>query len=160
MGIYFNPGNGSFKQAVRSQIYVDKTGLLEVLNKRILSEAKCVAISHARRFGKSQAAGMIDAYYSKGSDSRELFSKFEIAKEADFEEHLNKYNVIHLDISSFTDFYKENLVEKITETLYEEFAEECPAVDYSKSIQSVLSHIYKDTGAAFIIIIDEWDCVV
>ena len=160
MGIYFNPGNGSFRQAVRSEIYVDKTGLLEVLNKRIFSESKCVALSHARRFGKSQAAGMIDAYYSKGSDSKELFSGFEIAGKPDFEEHLNKYNVIHLDISSFTDSYRNDLVEKITETLYEEFAEECPEVDYSKPIQTVLSHIYKNTKAAFIIIIDEWDCVV
>ena len=102
MGIYFNPGNESFCQAVRSRIYIDKTGLLDELNQMIGTEEKCVAISHARRFGKSQAAGMIDAYYSAGSDSRELFAPYEIAEKNDFEKYLNKYNVIHLDISSFT----------------------------------------------------------
>ena len=106
MGTYFNPNNESFRQATRSRIYIDKTGLIEELNQRLNSEEKCIALSHARRFGKSQAAGMIDAYYSLGSDSMELFSKYEIAKEKDFKEHLNKYNVIHLDISSFTYCYK------------------------------------------------------
>ena len=64
MGVYFNPGNESFKQARNSMIYVDKTCLLEYLNLKISTENKCLAVSHARRFGKSHAAGMIDAYYS------------------------------------------------------------------------------------------------
>ena len=60
MGIYFNPDNGSYKQERNSQIFVDKTGLINYLNKRISTEEKCIALSHARRFGKSHAAGMID----------------------------------------------------------------------------------------------------
>ena len=101
MGTYFNPDNGSFKQAVRSFIYVDKTELICHTNRVLGTEYKCIALSHARRFGKSQAAGMLDAYYSLGSDSRELFAPFRIAEDRDFVKHLNKYNVIHLDISSF-----------------------------------------------------------
>ena len=62
MGIYFNPNNESYKRARNSQIYVDKTGLIEYLNKRLSTEENCIALSHARRFGKSQAAGMIDAF--------------------------------------------------------------------------------------------------
>ena len=50
MGIYFNPGNESFRQAVSSRIYIDKTGLLEELNIRLGAEDKCIAVSHARRF--------------------------------------------------------------------------------------------------------------
>ena len=73
MGIYFNPGNGSFTEDKNSQIYVDKTELLKFLNKRLKTNGKCIAVSHARRFGKSHAAGMIDAYYSLGSDSSKLF---------------------------------------------------------------------------------------
>ena len=73
MGIYFNPGNGSFLRARNSQIFVDKTGLIEYLNKRLCTEENCIAVSHARRFGKSHAAGMIDAYYSLGSESSCLF---------------------------------------------------------------------------------------
>ena len=66
MGVYFNPSNGSFTRARNSQIFVDKTGLIDYLNKRLSTEENCIALSHARRFGKSHAAGMIDAYYSLG----------------------------------------------------------------------------------------------
>lgn len=161
MGTYFNPENESFKQAIQSRIYVDKTGLLEVLNQVLLTEEKCIAVSHARRFGKSQAAGMIDAYYSMGSDSKELFAPLEIATKADFLKHLNKYNVIHMDISSFTDFYKENLLGKIIEYLYDDLKEVYGNdVNFNKSIQSVLMQIYNLSKRPFVIIIDEWDCVV
>ena len=33
MGIYLNPGNKGFQRAVRSEIYVDKTGLIAFTNK-------------------------------------------------------------------------------------------------------------------------------
>ena len=121
MGIYFNPSNESFTQARNSQIFVDKTGLIEYLNKRISTEEKCIALSHARRFGKSHAAGMIDAYYSLGCDSTKLFEDTKIAKSSDFKKYMNQYNVIHLDISSFWDFYKDNIVEKIVEYIYKDF---------------------------------------
>ncbi len=161
MGVYFNPENGSFRQAVRSQIYVDKTGLLEELNRVISTERKCVAISHARRFGKSQAAGMIDAYYSMGSDSKELFSPFEIAGQPDFEEHLNKYQVVHLDISSFWDFHKEDIIEEIHKRVCEEFQEKFgDALDYSKNLYLLMHKIYSITKIPFVIIIDEWDCII
>ena len=62
MGVYFNPSNESFTQAKNTEIYIDKTGLIEFLNKKLSTENKCIAVSHARRFGKSHAAGMIDAY--------------------------------------------------------------------------------------------------
>ena len=160
MGTYFNPDHESFLKTIKNEIYIDKTGLLEELNKIIGCDKNCVDLSHARRFGKSQAAGMIDAYYSLGSNSRALFSKFKIAEMDDFEEHLNKYNVIHLDISSFTDFYKDELVNKIVEYLYDEFREVYPDLDYDKTIAAVLMQIYKTSGRPFVIIIDEWDCVV
>ena len=102
MGIYFNPGNMSFVQARNSMIYVDKTRLLEFLNKRLYTEDKCIALSHARRFGKSHAAGMIDAYYSRGCDSTKLFEDTKLAADADYKKHMNKYNVIHLDFGILT----------------------------------------------------------
>ena len=161
MGTYFNPGNESFRQVVRSRIYVDKTGLIGELNQMLGTEEKCIALSHARRFGKSQAAGMIDAYYSIGSDSRELFSKFAIAKEPDFEEYLNKYNVIHIDVSSVADYHKEDLVQAIIKKLQDEFLEEFgDAIHLDQSLPFILNDIYKMTGRTFVIILDEWDCVV
>lgn len=94
MGIYLNPGNNKFKRAVNSDIYVDKTGLIKYTNSIVDTLQSCVCVSRPRRFGKSMAADMLTAYYSKGCDSRELFSSLEIAKDENFEEHLNKYDTI------------------------------------------------------------------
>jgi len=161
MGIYFNPNNGSFRQAVRSQIYIDKTGLIKHMNKLLGTENKCVALSHARRFGKSQAAGMLDAYYSLGSDSRELFAPFEIAKDPEFELHLNKYNVIHLDVSSFEGTYKDKIVAGMKEAIYRELKLEITdLLGVENAIASILADVYQKTGNQLVIIIDEWDCVV
>ena len=161
MGVYFNPSNESFKRARNSQIFVDKTGLIEYLNKRLSTEENCIALSHARRFGKSHAAGMIDAYYSRGCDSTKLFEDTKIARSSDFKKYMNKYNVIHLDISSFWDFYKDNIVEKIVEYIYKDlnksFGDE---LDYQDNISYVLMEIYQKTNNPFVIIIDEWDCVI
>ncbi|MDO4987754.1 MAG: AAA family ATPase, partial [Synergistes sp.] len=136
----FNPDNVAYRKDAESKIYVDKTGLLIEMNNIINSSSNCIAVSHARRFGKSQAARMIDAYYSKGSDSRELFSRFEIAKSPDFEKHLNKYNVIHLDIASCTDLLRDrNLIDRITESLYGEMKEKYPDIpDASLPIGKIL----------------------
>lgn len=48
MGIYFNPGNGSFTKDKNSQLYIDKTGLIEYLNRVICTNANCISVSHAR----------------------------------------------------------------------------------------------------------------
>lgn len=120
MGIYFNPGNGSFTKDKNSQLYLDKTGLIEYLNRVICTNANCISVSHARRFGKSHAAGMIDAYYSRGCNSSDLFENTEIASKDSYAVHLNKYNVIHLDVSSFWDAYKDNVIKKIQEYIYDE----------------------------------------
>ncbi len=42
---------------------------------------------------KPWAGNMLSAYYSKGCDSRELFSPFKISRVEGFEEKLNRYNV-------------------------------------------------------------------
>ena len=161
MGVYFNPDNESFTKDRNYKIYIDKTELLEFLNESIGTPQNCIAVSHARRFGKSHAAGMIDAYYSCGSDSYELFKDTEIAKKDCFKKHLNKYNVIHLDVSSLWDDYKENIVEKIVEYIYKDFQIVFgESLDYESKLSYVLMKIYQKTNIPFVIIIDEWDCVI
>lgn len=161
MGTYFNPNNESYTRAKNSQIYIDKTGLIAYLNKRLSTENNCIALSHARRFGKSHAAGMIDAYYSLGCNSEKLFEDTQIAANADFKKYMNKYNVIHLDISSFWDDFKDNIIEKIQEYILDEVkAVLGEGIDYSKKFSVVLFSIYKQTNIPFVIIIDEWDCVI
>ena len=161
MGIYFNPNNGSFMKDRNYEIYVDKTELITYLNKYIGTPKNCLAVSHARRFGKSHAAGMIDAYYSLGCDSTKLFENTKISQTPDYKKYMNKYNVIHLDISSFWDNFKENIVEKIQEYIVDELKQEFgDKVDFTKMLSVVLMSIYNLTNTPFIIIIDEWDCII
>ena len=55
MGIYLNPGNRGFWQAVRSKIYVDKSGLISYTNQLINTEEQYLCVSRPKRFGKSTA---------------------------------------------------------------------------------------------------------
>lgn len=161
MGIYFNPDNDSFRQAKNSLVYVDKSGLLEMLNKKISTEDKCIALSHARRFGKSHAAGMIDAYYSLGSDSTGLFENTKISQNCDYKKFMNKFNVIHLDVSTFWDSYKDNIIEKIVEYVYRDFEQIFGnELNYQDNFSYMLMRIYQKTNIPFVIIIDEWDCII
>ena len=169
MGTYFNPDNQGFRTDIQSRIYIDKTGLISYTNSVLCTSERCIALSHARRFGKSQAATMLKAYYSRGCDSEELFSGFEISKSSDFRKHLNQYNVIHFDVSSFSDDFGTGLIKEIKRHIYDEFREEYPEIDYSKSTAAVLMQVYKksvvrtenaEKNIPFVIIIDEWDCVI
>ena len=161
MGIYFNPNNESFTKDRNYKIYIDKTGLLEYLNESIGTPKNCIALSHARRFGKSHAAGMIDAYYSRGCDSSKLFDGTKISESPDYKKYMNKYNVIHIDVSSFWDFYKDNIVEKMIEYVVDDIKEVFDdEIDYNKMLNLILMNVYKKSNIPFVIIIDEWDCVI
>ena len=161
MGNYLNPGNSGFMQDSQSPIYVDKTGLIGILNGMLGTAKNCVALSHARRFGKSQAARMIDAYYSCGCDSREIFAPFEIAKDPGFETYLNKYNVIHIDVSSAAKGDVAHILEDIMKRLRLDFSEELDdQVCMDQGISQILFEIAKLTERQFVIIIDEWDFVI
>ena len=98
MGSYLNPGNEKFYRAINSEIYVDKTGLIGYTNKVLNTMQQNLCVSRPRRFGKSMAADMLTAYYSKGCDSRQMFSKLKISEKDSYEENLNKYDVIHFDV--------------------------------------------------------------
>ena len=73
MGIYINTGNEGF-QSARNSEYVDKSGLIAVVNNTLFSEARFTCVSRCRRFGKSMAAKMLCAYYDYSCKSRELFA--------------------------------------------------------------------------------------
>ena len=119
MGILLNPSNIDFQKAVNSEIYVDKTELIKHTNKVINTAQQYICVSRPRRFGKSMAANMLTAYYSKGCDSRELFSPYKISASDSFEKHLNKYNVIHINMVEYLTEAKsiENLIKYIEDDI-------------------------------------------
>lgn len=164
MGIYLNPGNGKFKKACNSEIYVDKTKLIDLTNKVIDTEQNCVCISRPRRFGKSMAANMLAAYYGKECDSADLFEKYKIAKQKSYEKYLNQYNVIVLNIQNFLSIVSsvDELIFYIQSEVIEELREKFPNVISVKEkfLSMALEKIYSKTGEGFIFIIDEWDCML
>ena len=164
MGIYLNPGNDLFYSTVTySEIYVDKTMLIFFTNKCLFGENKEICVSRPRRFGKSMAENMLTAYYSKGCDSRELFSKFQIAQTPDFEKHLNQYNVIHIDIQQFVSKYPviKDMVARLTKELLFDVKMEMPDVTLFDETDLVrtLKDIFSQKREKFIFIIDEWDSI-
>ncbi len=164
MGTYVNPRSESMQSAVRSEIYVDKTGLLKVLNKNLGTEKRYFSVSRARRFGKSMAAGMIDACYSRECDSRELFSPYEIAKDPDFEKYLNKYNVLHFDVATYFNSAKkpEDIIPNLDKALLQSVIEEFPFLKKLKpeNTAQAVFRVYEKENIQFIVIIDEYDCIV
>lgn len=62
MGIFVNPDNSAFQVALNSEIYIDKTGLLEYTNKVMNTLQGYICNTHPRRFGKSITANMLTAY--------------------------------------------------------------------------------------------------
>ena len=90
MGIFVNSDYSAFQVALNSEIYVDKTALLEYTNKVMNTLQGYICNSRPRRFGKSVTANMLTAYYSRGCDSEEMFSKLAISHFPDFKKHLNQ----------------------------------------------------------------------
>ena len=163
MGIYVNPNNDGLKQALNSKIYVDKSGIIEITNNLLDTEQNCMCISRPRRFGKSMGINLLIAYYSKGCNSRDLFANLKISKNPDFEKHLNKYNVIWLNLPKFKELGSkiEELLPTMIEELKRELKEEFPQYieSISRPLQLILSDIYKQTHEKFIVLIDEWDYI-
>ena len=163
MGIYLNPGNTEFQRALNSEIYVDKSLLIEYTNRIINTNMQNICVSRPRRFGKSTDARMIAAYYDQSCDSSKLFKDLKIAKSKEYQKHLNKYNVILLNMQSFLS--KTNNIEKMLELLTRLLVREIK-MEYLKldlfdetNLSLTLDDVYIQTKQSFIIIIDEWDCI-
>lgn len=164
MGIYVNPGNAAFREAINSKIYIDKTELIAYTNSVLNTMQKNLCVSRPRRFGKSMAADMLVAYYSRGCDSAELFAGMKIETEKSFRLHLNRHHVIRLDIQRFLEKKQDldTFIGEIEKRVIYDLTKEFSASQYFTAdtrLKTLLEQIYAETGKGFIFIIDEWDCV-
>ena len=164
MGRFVNPDNSAFQVALNSRIYVDKTGLIACMNNILDSTDAYICNSRPRRFGKSYAANMLAAYYSKGASSEEMFSKLDIGKTPDFKRHLNKYDVIHIDIQWFLANCDDadKVVSFITKSVLDELRGIYPDALPQEvvTLPDALSRVKERTGQKFVVIIDEWDVII
>ena len=161
MGIYLNPGNMSFLQATNNPIYVDKSLLIEYTNSLIgINDCK-ICVSRPRRFGKSTDANMLVAYYSKGCDSSNIFETLKISKTNNYQKHLNKHNVIHVDIQKFLSSTHDilKMIERFNKYIIKELKREYEEYCKEELLSDVLNEIFAYTNESFIFVIDEWDCI-
>ncbi len=165
MGIYFNPGNKGFQEILQSD-YVDKTGLIALVNKTVGTMEKLTCISRPRRFGKSYAAKMLCAYYDSSCDSHTLFDDKEIARTPGYLKHLNQYHVISIDAASFVSMVKKQhkamgdvplLIEK---RIHDELVSIYPELGTESYLADGLLRCVDKTGRQFVFIIDEWDAPI
>lgn len=162
MGIYIDKGNAAFRRARNSE-YIDKSGLIAVVNKTLFTRQSFTCVTRSRRFGKSMAAEMLAAYYDRSCDSRSLFADLKIVGEPSFEEHLNKYPVIYLDLSSFSrNMRKKDIVDAIDSALRKDVRTAYPNVPVPRggALMDYLQRIHIDKGDTFVFIIDEWDAIL
>ena len=165
MGTYLNPGNTGFQEILQSE-YVDKTGLIALVNKTVGTMQKLTCISRPRRFGKSFAAKMLCAYYDCSCDSHELFEDKAIAQTEGYLVHMNQYHVISLDITTFLSIagrkgvFLKDVPNLIVDSIQAELAELYPECASGNNLTDNLVRCADRTGRKFIFIIDEWDALI
>ncbi|MBR0397274.1 MAG: AAA family ATPase [Eubacterium sp.] len=164
MGIYLNPGYENFRRIVSADIYVDKTMMIKETNRMIDIGNNYICMSRPRRFGKTFASNMLCAYYSKGCDSGELFAPFKISRDPCFEEKLNQYNVIKIDMNSEYQNTKdkEKLIDRLTGKIKRELEKAFPDIAFEEddTLAECILQVYAEKEQLFVIILDEYDVLV
>lgn len=155
-----NNGDG-FKESVNGRIFVDKSGLIDILNDKISTKEKWICVSRPRRFGKTMVLEMLNAYYTKGINTDTLFYGLKIKDTINYYKHLNTHNVISIN---FNDYFENQTVEQgideITQHMIHDLSQAYPdAVDESGDLVRQFDRIEQIKGEKFIFLIDEWDCV-
>ena len=163
MGRYINKGNDGFASVINT-CFVDKSMLIEEMNQVMNTENRFLCVTRARRFGKSVAVKMLNAYYDMSSNSKDLFADLDISHTQDYEKHLNNEPVIYLDMTDFiTKYgcYDEHLVSKMKHDICEELLSyyEGLFVSDNDDLMDVLVKIVDKTRKKFVCLIDEWDAL-
>ena len=157
--------NNSFTEAFNCEYFVDKTEIIAEINKLISTNGKFLCITRPRRFGKTINAMMLESYYSKNADFKNIFDKLKIANSGSYLQHLNKHNVIYLQLNELpnvsTNVTYEDFINRYKNLLFEDIKELWPNIniDKNKALSDIFNKIYSETGEGFIFIIDEWDFI-
>ena len=160
MGNYLNPGNSGFAR-IRNGLYVDKSGLIRLINQTIDTQECLTCVSRPRRFGKSFAAKMLCAYYDKSCNSEELFRDLSIAGDAGYWTYLNRYDVIYLDMTGVIgEASSGDIVPYIQRNVLRELTEQYPGLKAEEGFVPTLANGVEEAGNRFVMIIDEWDAPI
>lgn len=163
MGTFLNPNAQGFLISRNTKPYVDKSLLIEILNRSLDTERRFVCVSRPRRFGKTMATNMIAAYYGRGLDAKQLFQGLKLCGCPDFDRFSNRFSVIKLNMQEFLSRTKgmDALLDRLSRGILRELFREHPDVDYfdRDSVAECMNDISAQIGERFVVIIDEWDCI-
>jgi len=157
MGYYVNPGVRKFQLSLNSEIYVDKSNLITKTNALLDTRQRFICISRPRRFGKTMAAEMLAAYYGSGEDAHPLFEHLSIAKHSSYNQHLNHYNVLMINMQEFLS--RSKTVAEMLTLLQSKIIQELKKDDANDDFIGTMKSVYQETKRPFVILIDEWDCL-
>ena len=160
--------------------YVDKTGLIEELLEK--ETAEVTLITRPRRFGKTMGMSMLANFFDIRKDSKAMFAGLEISKNAALcKEWMNQWPVVvlsfkNIDGDKFSLAYQQMVYE--IGLLYDSYSELLTSnklseddkalflqlkrrtaneIDVLRSIQFLLSLLYKHYGKTVILLLDEYD---
>lgn len=161
MGSYLNPGGKGFAESLNSEIYVDKTLLIEKTNAVLNTRQKFMCVSRPRRFGKSMAADMLSAYYGRSEDTSGLFDKLAVAETAGYRTHLNQYDILKINMQDFLSMTHsvEEMLQVLQSRISADLKRGYPEYVNDDNLMFVMQDIYAHTRCPFVILVDEWDCL-
>ncbi len=163
MGTYLNPGKAAYEEAVKSEIFIDKTEMLGYLNSVVKTKQKYVSVSRPRRFGKTIAADMLCAYYDRDADSRDLFEKRKLADVPGWDKYLGKFDVIHLVMTRFvkTRIKVSEALTNMQKLVIRDYRRAYPDADImsENDLIQTIDDVYSTIDRQVVIVIDEWDAV-
>ncbi len=163
MSYFLNRDNSKFKEYESSRIFIDKSEIIRICNMNLGNTEKYMCVTRPRRFGKTMALSMLNAYYSKGSDSKDIFDKLNISKDESYLSHLNKHNVVFIDMASvYTDLKNKNkFVVEVEKEILEDLNEKFPNIlkRSDNIVRKAITKIDSALKEKFIFLIDEWDVI-
>lgn len=163
MGLYLNPGNNVLLADMRQEIYIDKSMVMTELNQVFGSSLSRICVSRPRRFGKTMLANLIAAYYSRGKDMRAVFEKLQIAQTPNWDQHLNKYDVIKIDVQEFWNDARtpDEVIPYLEKTVVGELKDAYPTyISGGETLPQAIKAVYSKTQMPFVVILDEYDVLI
>ncbi len=162
MNYYLNKSS-DFENYVNDTIFIDKSLLISTTNYNLSKpSSKFMCVTRPRRFGKTMALSMLNAYYSKGSNSKDMFDKLNISKDDTYLKHLNKHNVIWIDMANlYTDIDdKDIFVKKLKSNILRDLKNYYTNIDFTDlTLGESIFEINSKLNERFIFLIDEWDVI-
>lgn len=157
-----NTSGDGFREAIKGEYFVDKSQLIAFTNSKLGTKDKWICVSRPRRFGKTFALEMLDAYYTKNGDAEELFQGLKIKQSLDFYKHLNKHNVISIN---FAKYFESSAscnggISLLCKHLINDLSAEYPdCIEDDMDLSLAFDVIHQEKREKFIFLIDEWDSI-